>query len=76
MKRLFPGCLLNPQFLIVIAVESVESISIVHHHIEQGTAILCKFLLILDCPTKDLHQLAQFIVFLCSDTFVDSIAIQ
>ena len=64
VEHFFTSGILNLQLLIIVAVKGVESISIVHHNIEQRTAILWQFLLILNSATKDLYQLTQFVIFL------------
>lgn len=76
MKSLLPCGLLYLQLLIVVSVESVKSIGIIHYYIKQRTTIFSKFLLILDSPTENFDQLAQFVIFLRGNPLIDSIAIE
>ena len=72
-----PGCgLFYRQLLIVVTVERIECISIVHHDIEQRTAVLGQPLLILDSTSQHLDQLAEFIELLTGYALIDGITLK
>ena len=62
--------------LIVVTVERIECISIVHHDIEQRTAVLGQPLLILDSTSQHLDQLAEFIELLAGYALIDGITLK
>lgn len=72
-----PGCgLFYRQLLIVVTVERIERISIIHHDIEQRTAVLGQPLLILDSTSQHLDQLAEFIELLTGYALIDGITLK
>ena len=76
MESLFTGGVLNLQLLIIVAVESVECVCVIDNDIEQRAAVLCQLLLILYCANQYLDQLAQLVIFLRSNPFVDGVTLQ
>lgn len=76
MERLFAGGVLNLQLLIIVAVQGVECVCVIDNDIEQRAAILGQFLLVLYGATQHLDRLAQLVVFLRGNSFVNGVALQ
>lgn len=76
MERLFAGGVLNLQLLIIVAVEGVECVCVIDNDIEQRAAVFRQLILILYGATQHLDQLAQLIILLRGNPFVDCVAQQ
>ena len=76
MESLFAGGVLNLQFLIVVTVKGVECIGVIDNYIKQRATVLRQLLLILNCASQHLDQLAQLVILLRGNSLVDSVALQ
>src|SRR5574344_33238 len=75
MEWLFLGRLVYSQSLVIIVVESIQSVGVIRHHLEEGIRLVVRQQrLILNGSTKHSHKLAQLSYLLLTDALVDSIA--